>query len=182
MSEDEVRRLLDDVRAGRLSRRESSRPWLPWALPRRSRASCSRDVAVTSFYSSDPANPDTYTHFYSDLQLATYVMGPPDPALLMRVFISDAVATRENKWQRFNVWRWRNEEYDRLYKAAETEMGPVKRAALFIRMNDLVVQSGIVVPIVLRTKAAAMSTRLCGIEHNVYEVDFWNLAFWSREA
>jgi peptide/nickel transport system substrate-binding protein len=141
-----------------------------------------KTVAITSFYSSDPANPDTYTHFYSDLQLATYVMGPPDPALLMRVFTSDAVATKENKWQRFNVWRWRNEEYDRLYKAAETEMDPVKRAALFIRMNDLVVQSGIVVPIVLRAKAAAMSTRLRGIEHNVYEVDYWNLAYWSREA
>jgi len=141
-----------------------------------------KTVAITSFYSSDPANPDTYTHFYSDLQLATYVMGPPDPALLMRVFTSDAVATKENKWQRFNVWRFRNEEYDRLYKSAETEMDPVKRAVLFIRMNDLVVQSGIVVPIVLRAKAAAMSTRLRGIEHNVYEVDFWNVAFWSREA
>jgi hypothetical protein len=33
----------------------------------------------------------------------------------MRVFTSDAVATKENKWQRFNVWRFRNEEYDRLY-------------------------------------------------------------------
>jgi peptide/nickel transport system substrate-binding protein len=141
-----------------------------------------KTVAITSFYSSDPANPDTYTHFYSDLQLATYVMGPPDPALLMRVFTSDAVATKENKWQRFNVWRFRNEEYDRLYKSAETEMDPVKRAALFIRMNDIVVQSGIVVPIVLRAKAAAMSTRLRGIEHNVYEVDFWNVAFWTREA
>ena len=100
----------------------------------------------------------------------------------MRVFTSDAVATKENKWQRFNVWRFRNEEYDRLYKSAETEMDPVKRAALFIRMNDLVVQSGIVIPIVLRAKAAAMATRLRGIEHNVYEVDFWNVAFWSREA
>src|SRR5206468_4806239 len=29
-----------------------------------------KTVAITSFYSSDPANPDTYTHFYSDLQLA----------------------------------------------------------------------------------------------------------------
>ena len=117
-------------------------------------------VPATSFFSSDPGNPDTYTHFYSDLQLVTYVMGPPDPALLMRVFTSADVATKENKWQRFNVWRWRNEEYDRLYKQAETEMDPVKRAALYIRMNDLVVHSGIVVPIVLRAKAAAMSTRM----------------------
>ena len=139
-------------------------------------------VPATSFFSSDPGNPDTYTHFYSDLQLVTYVMGPPDPALLMRVFTSADVATKENKWQRFNVWRWRNEEYDRLYKQAETEMDPVKRAALYIRMNDLVVHSGIVVPIVLRAKAAAMSTRMRGMEHNVYEVDFWNLAMWSKEA
>jgi hypothetical protein len=49
-------------------------------------------------------------------------------------------------------------------------------------MNDLVVQSGIVVPFALRAKAAAMSTRLRGVEHNVYEVDFWNLASWYREA
>src|SRR5262247_3270371 len=139
-------------------------------------------VPATSFCSSDPGNPDTYTHFYSDLQLVTYVMGPPDPALLMRVFTSGDVATKENKWQRFNVWRWRNEEYDRLYKQAETEMDPVKRAALYMRMNDLVVQSWIVVPIALRAKAAAMSTRMRGMEHNVYEVDFWNLAMWSKEA
>jgi len=139
-------------------------------------------VPVTTFYSSDPGNPDTYTHFYADLQLATYVMGPPDPGLLMRVFTSADVATRENKWQRYNVWRWRNEEYDRLYRQAETEMDPVKRAALFIRMNDLAVQSGIVVPIVLRAKAAASSVRLRGMEHNVYEVDFWNVASWYREG
>ena len=37
-------------------------------------------------------------------------------------------------------------------------------------------------PFALRAKAAAMSSRLRGVEHNVYEVDFWNLAFWYREA
>jgi peptide/nickel transport system substrate-binding protein len=76
------------------------------------------------------------------------------------------VATKENKWQRYNVWRWRNDEYDRLYRAAETEMDPAKRAALFIRMNDLVVQSGVVIPIARKAGAAAISRRLRGIEHN----------------
>jgi peptide/nickel transport system substrate-binding protein len=139
-------------------------------------------VAPAQFFSSDPANPDTYTHFYADLQLITYVMGPPDPERLMRVFTSWEVSSKANKWQSFNTWRFRNEEYDRLYKVAETEMDPAKRAALFIRMNDLVIQSGILVPIALRAKAAAMSTRLRGIEHNPYEVDFWNVAYWGREA
>ncbi len=141
-----------------------------------------KSVAPSSFYSSDPANPDTYTHFYADLQLITYVMGPPDPERLMRVFTSWEVAAKENNWQKFNVWRWRNEEYDRLYRAAETEMDPVKRATLFIRMNDLVVQNGIVIPILLRAKAAAVSNRLRGIEHNAYDLDFWNLPFWYREG
>ena len=139
-------------------------------------------VSPSSFTSSDPANPDTYTHFYADLQLITYVMGPPDPERLLRVFTSWEVAQKENNWQKFNVWRWRNEEYDRLYRAAETEMDPVKRAALFIRMNDLVVQNGVVIPIVLRAKAAAISNRLRGIEHNPYDLDFWNLPFWFREG
>ena len=39
--------------------------------------------------------------------------------------------------------RWRNEEYDRAWKAAESEMDPVKRAALFIRMNDLLTQNNV---------------------------------------
>ena len=141
-----------------------------------------KSVVASSFYSSNPANPDTYTHFYADLQLMTYLMGPPDPERLMRVFTSWEVASKENNWQKFNVWRWRNEEYDRLYRAAETEMDPVKRAALFIRMNDLVVQNGVVVPIVLLSKAAAISNRLRGVEHNPFELDFWNLPFWSREG
>jgi peptide/nickel transport system substrate-binding protein len=141
-----------------------------------------KTVTPSSFFSSDPANPDTYTHFYADLQLMTYVMGPPDPERLMRVFTSWEVAQKENNWQRFNVWRWRNDEYDRMYRSAETEMDPVKRAALFIRMNDLVVKSGILVPMFLRAKAAAVNNRLRGIQHNAFDVDFWNLPEWSRDG
>lgn len=54
--------------------------------------------------------------------------------------------------------------------------------AVSIRMNDLVVKSGILVPMFLRAKAAAVNKRLRGIEHNAFDVDFWNLADWYREA
>jgi peptide/nickel transport system substrate-binding protein len=110
-------------------------------------------------------------------------MGPPDPGLLMRVFASDQIASKENKWQRFNVWRYRNEEYDRIYHASETEMDPVKRAALFIRMNDIVVQNGIVVPIAMRARGSALSRTLRNAETNPYaEIDFWNIGTWYREG
>src|SRR5690242_10688856 len=142
-----------------------------------------KSVPLSVFYGSDPGNTDTYTHFYADIQLQTYAMGPPDPSLLMRVFASDQIASKENKWQRFNVWRYRNDEYDRIYHASETEMDPVKRAALFIRMNDIVVQDGIVVPIAMRARASALSRTLRNAETNPYsEIDFWNIGAWYREA
>ena len=49
-------------------------------------------------------------------------------------------------------------------------------------VNDLVIKSGILVPIVLRAKASAVSNRLRGIEHNAFDLDFWNLPFWYREG
>jgi peptide/nickel transport system substrate-binding protein len=142
-----------------------------------------KSVPASVFYGADPGNTETYTHFYADIQLQIYVMGPPDPGLLMRVFGSDQIASKANKWQRFNVWRYRNDEYDRIYRASETEMDPVKRAALFIRMNDIVVQDGIVVPIAMRARASALSRTLRNAETNPYsEIDFWNIGAWYREA
>jgi len=140
-----------------------------------------KSVVSSSFYGSDPSNPDTYTHFYADLQMQIYVMGPPDPERLMRVFTSWEIPQKENKWQKFNVFRFRNDEYDRLFRAAETEMDPVKRAAMFIRMNDIVIENGVVIPIAQRAKAAAITSRLRGVETNPYDLDVWNIASWYRE-
>ena len=133
-------------------------------------------------FSSDVANPDTYSKFYSDLQMYNTTMSQPDPEVFMSQFASWEVAAKENKWQGRNITRWRSEEYDKTFRAAEAELDPVKRAALFIRMNDLVVKSGILVPMFLRAKAAAVSTRLRGIQHNAFDVDFWNLPEWYRET
>src|SRR4029450_9768760 len=98
------------------------------------------------YFSSDPANPDTYPHFYADLQMYTTTTGV-DPLWGMRVFTSQEVATKDNKWSGRNITRWRNGEYARLWKAAETEMDPVKRAALFVRMNDMVIANNVVIPV-----------------------------------
>ena len=44
--------------------------------------------AVTSsvFFSSDVANPDTYPHFYADLQMYNNGMQQPDPEVFLRQF------------------------------------------------------------------------------------------------
>ena len=72
------------------------------------------------FFSSDPANPDTNTHFYADMEMFTQNMTQADPAIWLLQYVSWEVATKENKWQGRNVGRWRNAAYDAAYNAAAT--------------------------------------------------------------
>jgi peptide/nickel transport system substrate-binding protein len=138
-------------------------------------------VTASVYFSSDAANPDTYTHFYTDIQMYTTTMTMPDPELFMNQFTSWEVASKDNKWQGRNITRWRSEEYDKIYRAAEAEMDPVKRAALFIKMNDLVIQNVVVIPVVQRPRVAAVSNRL-RVEQSGWDSDFWALHNWYREG
>ncbi len=140
-----------------------------------------KSVTASVYFSSDVANPDTYTHFYTDIQMYTTTMTQPDPELFMRQFLSEEVASKDNKWQGRNITRWRNEEYDKLYKSAEAELDPVKRAALFIRMNELVIQNVVVIPVVFRPRVAAVSNTLRA-EQSGWDSDFWALHSWYREG
>ncbi|WP_135470189.1 peptide ABC transporter substrate-binding protein [Crenalkalicoccus roseus] len=139
-----------------------------------------KSVTASVFFSSDVANPDTYTKFYCDLQMYNTTMPQADPQLFMNQFVSWEVATRENKWQGRNITRWRNEEYDRLFREAEGELDPVKRAALFIRMNDLVVENQVVIPLVARPLVSA-SARDLRVSLSGWDNTFWNLRDWYRD-
>ncbi len=141
-----------------------------------------KSVTASVYFSSDAANPDTYTHFYTDIQMYQTTMTQPDPQRFMDQFTSWEVASKTNQWQGRNITRWRNDEYDRTWKAAETEMDPVKRAALFIKMNDLVIQNIVVVPVVWRARVAAISARLRDAGQSGWDSDFWNLANWWKQA
>jgi peptide/nickel transport system substrate-binding protein len=140
-----------------------------------------KSVTASVYFSSDVANPDTYTHFYTDIQMYTTTMTQPDPELFMRQFLTEEVASKDNKWQGRNITRWRSEEYDKLYKAAESELDPVKRAALFIRMNEMVIQNVVVIPVVFRPRVAAVANTLRA-EQSGWDSDFWSLQNWYREG
>ena len=140
-----------------------------------------KSVTASVYFSSDVANPDTYSHFYTDIQMYTTTMTQPDPELFMNQFTSWEIASKDNKWQGRNITRWKSEEYDKIYKAAESELDPVKRAALFIKMNEMVIQNVVVIPVVFRPRVAAVSNRL-HVEQSGWDSDFWNLQSWYREA
>jgi peptide/nickel transport system substrate-binding protein len=139
-------------------------------------------VVASVYFSSDVGNADTYTKFYTDIQMYTTTMGAPDPQTFMRQFLSAEVASKANKWQGRNITRWRNAEYDAIFNASETELDPVKRAALFIKMNDMVIQDVVVIPVLWRNVASAVSSKLKNTEVTVWDSNLWNLSNWTRDA
>jgi peptide/nickel transport system substrate-binding protein len=140
-----------------------------------------KGVQAAVYFSSDVANPDTNAKFLADMQQYAFSMGQPDPGRFMDQYVSWEFASKANKWQGRNISRWRNDEYDRLYKAAETELDPVKRAAQFMRMNDLVVQDRHIIPLVFRPKVSGVSNRLV-MQSSGWSEDLSTLAHWYRDA
>ncbi len=138
--------------------------------------------AVTSsvFFSSDVANTDTYPHFYADMEMYTTNMIQPDPGVWMLLYVSREVATKANKWAGRNISRWQDPEADRLYDAAQTELDLVKRATLFVAMNDLAV-ANYELPLLHRAKVAAVGAKLHEPPSG-WDNDLWDLADWWREA
>ena len=134
-------------------------------------------MTASVFFSSDVANPDTYPHFYCDLQMYTTTMTQPDPELFMKQFLTEEAASKENKWQGRNITRWRNKEYDDIHKAAQVEVDPVKRAAMFIKLNDMVINDQVVIPVVARPAVQALSNKLhanmSGWDNNTWDIQDW---------
>jgi len=140
-----------------------------------------KSVTASVFFSSDVANPDTYPHFYCDIQMYTTTMSQPDPWIFLNQFVSWEVATKENKWQGRNITRWVNKEADEAYKAAEGELDPVKRAALLIKVNDLACNDHAVIPVVYRPRVSASNTRLKN-QVSGWDSDLANLSDWYKDA
>ena len=140
-----------------------------------------KSVTAAVFFSSDVANPDTYGKFYCDMQMYTTTMTQPDAERFMDQYLTREVSSKENKWQGRNIVRWRNADYDKLYAAAESELDAVKRVALFIQMNDMVVKDNHVIPLISRPRVRGANLKLVN-PLTGWDLDFSGLQHWYREA
>jgi peptide/nickel transport system substrate-binding protein len=140
-----------------------------------------KSVVAAVFFGSDFANPDTYQKFWADVQMFTTTMTQPDPQYFMEQFTSAQFSQKANKWASRNLVRWGNKEYDDAFVAATQELDPVKRAALFIRMNDLLVNDGHVIPLFARPRPVGVVNKM------VTTLSAWDsltsfMGYWSRDA
>ena len=138
-----------------------------------------KSVTASVFFSSDVANPDTYTKLYTDIEMYTTTQPQPDPERFLNQFTSWEVASKENKWLGRNVSRYTDPAADEAYKAAQKELDPAKRAALLIKVNEIFCEANVILPILSRKKVVAVANSLSH-DHSGWDVDTWNLASWYR--
>lgn len=140
-----------------------------------------KSVVAAVFFGSDFANPDTYQKFWTDMQMYTTTMTQPDPQFFMEQFTSAHRSQKANKWASRNLVRWSNKEYDESFAAAQVELDPVKRAALFIKCNDLLVGDGHVIPLFARPRPVGVVNKMV-IQSSAWDSLTWAIGYWHREA
>lgn len=135
-------------------------------------------------FSSAPGNTDTYTHFYRDIEMHTETFGLA-PSGAMRIYYSGDpardLAQKENNWSGRNFTRWVNKEFNTLYDEALKELDPQKNAALWIKMNDLVVDQAVALPLIDRKNVSVRAKTLDTAGNmSPFDAETRNIADWRR--
>jgi ABC-type transport system substrate-binding protein len=90
------------------------------------------------------------------------------------------VPQKANNWGGSNIFRWISPEFNTAYEQAIKETDPAKAKELWIKLNDLIVQSRVVIPLVERKLVSAASTQLKGPQLVTFDAETWNIADWSK--
>ena len=56
----------------------------------------------------------------------------------------------------------------------------MKRAALFIRMNDMVIQNSVVIPVLWRNQVTVAGARMRGLDLSGWDSNVWRLPYWYK--
>ena len=155
------------------------------AIVKKALESIGVDVQLTFFDSSvffdtDPNNVNNRHHFYADMEMYATGNRSPDPGAYMKSWTCAERAQKANNWTGLNKERWCDPAYDALYQQSTQETDPEKRRQLFIRMNDMLVNDQVVIPLVRQADISGVSNTLEGVTLTPWDADLWNIKDWRR--
>jgi len=146
-----------------------------------------KQVDGSIFFDSSAGNEQSWTHFYSDVQMYTDGTTSTFPLAYMQYWYAGPsgsnIAQKENDWAGTNKIRFQNAKYDELYDQVAKETDVEAAAAIFVQLNDIVINEGAEISIVTRLAneyAAALTLRHENIADSAFESIYWNIANWNR--
>jgi peptide/nickel transport system substrate-binding protein len=139
-----------------------------------------KQVDASIFLGPPKDTTDTRRQFYADLEEFAFSNKSPDPTAYMAAWVCDQAAQKENDWSLPNWSRYCNPEFDTLFHQATAELDPEKRAELFVRMNELLIEDVAVIPLVNTTQPMAIRVDIKGYDSTPWDVEVWKIADWYK--
>ena len=139
-----------------------------------------RNISASVFFGGDVASPDTYAKFYTDIEMYTNGSNGTDMEPYLGNWRTTEIPGPWNKWGGSNVPRWYSEEFDALLDEMASTASAEGRIALTIQMNDMLVQNGVMIPLVFRASVSAHANSISGVDMNAWDSELWNIADWTR--
>lgn len=139
-----------------------------------------RSIDAAVFFGGDPGSPDTLQKFRADVQMFANNFDGTDPETYLANWRCREIPTPETQWQGNNVGRYCSDAYDALAARMALTAEPEQRAALARKMNDMLVQDFVVLPLVDRGRVSAHAGSLGGVVMNAWDSELWNVADWVR--
>jgi peptide/nickel transport system substrate-binding protein len=141
-------------------------------------------IDASVYFASDPGKPDTINHFYWDAAMYAATFTSPFPASYMKTwYAADPtrdVAQKSNSWAGANKNRWINDEYNKTYDQVLKELDPEKARQLWMKLNDIVVNEFVNIPLVDRKRIDGYAKTLTGPKIVLFDSDIANIADWKR--
>ena len=139
-----------------------------------------RNIDASVFFGGDPASPDTFQKFYADIEMYTNNFAGVDPEAYMANWRCNEIPGPDTQWQGSNIQRFCMEEYDALVDEMAVTADLEERGRLARAMNDMIIQSYSIIPLIHRGGVSAHANSLEGIRMSDWDSELWNIMDWRR--
>ncbi len=139
-----------------------------------------RNISASVFFGGDQSSPDTFQKFFADIEMYTNNFDGTDPERYMGSWACKEIPQPSNQWIGNNMPRYCNAEYDALVAEMGKTASLEKRAALAMKMNDMLMQARAMIPLIHRGDVSAHANSIVGVRMNSWDSQLWNVADWTR--
>lgn len=139
-----------------------------------------RNIDAGVFFGGDQSSPDTFQKFFADIEMYTNNFDGTDPEAYMGNWVCSEIPSPSNQWIGNNMPRYCSEDYN----ALSAEMGKTasieKRAAMAKKMNDMLMQEYVMIPLIHRGRVSAASNALGNVVLNPWDSELAFAEEWTR--
>ena len=139
-----------------------------------------KNINPSVFFGGDPDSPDTVGRFYADVQMYTDGSTGIDSERYMGSWTTAQIAGAANAFLGRNVPRFQSDAYDRLHTELHETVDQDRRDQITIALNDLLVASYSIIPLIHRGYVSAHSNDIEGVWMNAWDSELWNFEMWAR--